>query len=54
MEITNMTFLTLIVLCLVSVIVVGWLFKTIAVHDKIKYSTLNEPLKNKNKPWYTR
>ena len=52
MEITNLTFLTLGVLVIASAWFVGWLIVALCKHDKIKYSTLNEPLKNKNKPWY--
>ena len=52
MEITNLTFLTLGVLVIASAWFVGWLIVVLCKHDKIKYSTLNEPLKNKNKPWY--
>ena len=54
MEITGLTFLTLGVLVIASTWFVGWLVISLGKHDKIKYSTLNEPLKNKNKPWYNK
>ena len=54
MEITNMTFVTLIVLCVFAVVAVGWLFKAMSEHDHIEYTTLDKPLKNAGKPWYNK
>lgn len=54
MEITGMTFLTLIVLMILLSWFVIWLLVSLWKHDKMKYSTLNEPLKNKGKPWYNK
>ena len=54
MEITTMTFVTLSVLLVLMIWFVIKLFKALGKHDHIEYTTLNDPLKNKNKPWYHR
>lgn len=54
MEITGLTFLTLGVLLVLTTWGAGWLIIALGKHDKIKYSTLNKPLKNKGKPWYNK
>ena len=54
MEITGMTFVTLSILLMMSIWGLIKLFKALGKHDNIKYTTLNDPLKNKNKPWYHR
>ena len=54
MEITSMTFITLTILCILALYGICWLFKILGEHDKVKYSTLNKPLKNAGKPWYNK
>lgn len=54
MEITGLTFITLLLLMFFGFWFVGWLLKTLGDHDKVKYSVLNQPLKNKGKPWYNK
>lgn len=54
MEITAMTFITLGVLLVVSIWFVCWLFKALGKHDHLEYTTLDQPLKNKGKPWYNK
>ena len=54
MEITGVTFVTLIFLIIATTWFAGWLLVNLWKHDKMKYSTLNEPLKNKGKPWYNK
>jgi len=52
MEITMLTFITLGFLLLICLWGVISLFSALGKHDKIEYTTLNQPLKNKGKPWY--
>ena len=54
MEITAMTFISLGVLLVVSIWFVCWLFKALGKHDHLEYTTLDQPLKNKGKPWYNK
>lgn len=53
-EITTMTFVSLIVLCILAIKLIIFLFSALGEHDHITDSTLNKPLKNRNKPWYNK
>lgn len=53
-EITTMTFVSLIVLCILAIKLVIFLFSALGEHDHITDSTLNQPLKNRDKPWYNK
>ena len=54
MEITNLTFLTLSILIVLSIWFIVWLLTVLSKHDKVEYTTLDKPLKNKNKPWHNK
>ncbi len=54
MEITWVTFVTLSVLLVGAFWFAGQLLMFLARHDGTGYSTLDEPLKNRGKPWHNK
>ena len=52
MEITSLTFVTLSILLVAGLWTINKILSSLKNHDKIEYTTLDKPLRNKNKWWY--